>query len=396
MARLAIHGGTPIRTRPFAKWPVFDEREKRALNEVLESGSWGGYNPKVREFEHAFAAYHEAAHAVAASNGTVTLEGALLAAGVGPGDEVIVPPITFIATATAVLRVGATPVFADIESHYNLDPLRVQEAITPLTTAMIPVHFAGHPADMDALTDVARKHRITIIEDAAHAHGASWKSRRVGTFGDIASFSFQQSKNMTAGEGGILIGNNAELIEAARSVFNQGRVAGGGWYDHARLGTNQRLTAWQAAVLLVQLQRLPEQLAIRAENARYLDEQLARMEFLQVTPADARVTCHGNYLYMIRVRSEKLSGVQAKSFTEALTSEGIPGVGRYPRPIYQAEVFQHYPHRADDCPQALLACRDAFWISHEILLSPREDVDDFLAAMTKIAENSGELQPVSV
>ncbi|HKE31537.1 MAG TPA: aminotransferase class I/II-fold pyridoxal phosphate-dependent enzyme, partial [Candidatus Angelobacter sp.] len=146
MPRLAIFGGEPIRKKPFARWPQFDEREKTALIEVLESGVWGGYSPKVAEFEQAFAGFHEAAYGVTAANGTVTLEAALLAAGIHAGDEVIVPPISFIATASAVLRAGAVPVFADIdESTYNLDPARLSEAITGRTRAIIPVHFAGQP-----------------------------------------------------------------------------------------------------------------------------------------------------------------------------------------------------------------------------------------------------------
>ena len=396
MPSLALLGGAPLRTKPFAKWPIFDDRERVALGEVLESGSWGGYNPKVREFEKAFANYHDTEFAVSASNGTVTLEGALLAAGIGPGDEVIVPPITFIATATAVLRAGATPVFADIGAHYNIDPKRILEALSPRTKAIIPVHFGGHPAEMDIISAIAKKEGILVIEDAAHAHGASWNHRHVGTFGDISSFSFQQSKSMTAGEGGILIGNNATLIDGARSIFNQGRVLGGGWYEHVRLGTNQRMTAWQAAVLLVQLQRLSEQLALRAQNSRYLDERLGKLPFLQISVPDARVTCHGNYLYLIRIRSEELSSISAKTFTEALAAEGIPGTGSYPQPIYQSELFRHYQYRQTECPEASLACRDMFWVSHEILLAKREDLEDFVSALVKVADHAHKLQLLSV
>src|SRR5581483_3129075 len=229
MPVLALLGGTPVRSRPFVRWPVFDDRERRALDEVLESGVWGGYHPKIKQFEEAFASFHGARYGVSTANGTVSLEAALLAAGVGSGDEVIVPTITFIATAAAVLRVGAIPVFADIGPDYNLDPGRVREAITPRTRALIPVHFAGRPADMDAFGEIAAAHGITIIEDAAHAHGAAWKNRRVGTFGDLASFSFQQAKNLTAGEGGIVIGNSRALMETVRSICNQGRRSGGAW-----------------------------------------------------------------------------------------------------------------------------------------------------------------------
>jgi dTDP-4-amino-4,6-dideoxygalactose transaminase len=383
----AILGGNPVRTKPFRRWPVFDEREKSALMEVLESGTWGGYSPKVREFEEAFADFHQVKYAVSASNGTVTLEAALLAAGVGPGDEVIVPPITFVATAAAVLRVGATPVFADIDHSYHLDPVRVEEAVSDRTRAIIPVHFAGCPADMDALGTLARKSGLLIIEDAAHAHGASWNHGPAGSLGDIASFSFQQSKNLTAGEGGILIGNNYQLIETACSIFNQGRVAGGGWFQHDRLGTNQRLTAWQAAVLLSQLERLPDQLSRRAENARYLNEQLKQFDFIEPLVPDHRVTRHSYHLYMIRLRRDRLAGISRDLFIDALTAEGIPGAGGYPYPLYRNKLFQQYRHRRGECPESERMCQDSFWVSHDILLAGQADLADFVGALGKIAES---------
>ena len=391
MSSLAIFGGAPVRNRPFARWPVFDESEKHALEEVLESGVWGGYHPKVAEFEKTFAHLHGAAHGVATANGTVSLEAALSAAGIGPGDEVIVPPITFIATAAAVLRVGAIPVFADIGQDYNLDPARLRDAITTRTRAVIPVHFAGRPADMDAVGAIAADHRLTVIEDAAHAHGASWKGRKVGSFGELASFSFQQSKNVTAGEGGILIGNDPVLAESARSVCNQGRRTGGAWYEHVRLGTNYRMTGWQAAILLVQLSRLEEQLRHRAEAARILDERLAGCEFLQPHSPDTRVTCHSYYLYMIRLRPDRLSGIPRDLFMKALAAEGIPGIGGYPYPLYGNQVFDQANHRRLDCPEAERMCRECFWVSHEIMLSAPDDLNDFIRAIAKVGEHSAEL-----
>lgn len=391
MSILAIAGGVPVRKDAFARWPIFDERERLALVEVLESRSWGGYNSKIKEFEEAFAAFHQARYGVSASNGTVTLEAALLAAGIGPGDEVIVPPITFIATATAALRVGATPVFADIGPDYNIDPKRVEEAISERSRAIIVVHFGGRPANMDAIGDLAAKHHLLVIEDAAHAHGASWRGRSVGTLGDIASFSFQQSKNMTAGEGGILIGNRSDLIEGARSIFNQGRIPGGAWYQHENLGTNQRLTAWQAAVLLVQLQRLPEQTARRAENARYIDERLRGLDFIEPLEPDPRITEPSYYLYMVRLRLDRMPGVSRDLFLKALAAEGIPGIGSYPHPLYQNPVFDKYGFRRTECPEAARMCRESFWVSHEVLLSERSGLDDFISALARVYENLHEL-----
>ena len=384
MEKLAIEGGAPVRTKPFASFPVFDERELEGLKEVLESGVWGGYNPKVAEFEKSFADFHEAAFGITAANGTVTLETALAAAGIKQGDEVIVPPISFVATATAVLRVGATPVFVDIDEACNLNPTLVSEAITEKTRAVIPVHFAGQPADMDRLMKIAAENNLILIEDCAHAHGAGWRGKSVGSFGDFGSFSFQASKNLTAGEGGFLTSNNADLAEAARSICNQGRKTGGAWYEHFRLGTNYRITGWQAAILLTQLARLPEQLDTRTRNAKFLDEKLRGMDFISLPPIDERVTRHSYYLYLIRLDLEKMSGLTKDKFVEALTAEGIPCHAGYPHPLYKNPVFKDYRHVVNDCPKAERMCRDTFWLSHEIMLAPIDELNDVVAAFEKI------------
>jgi dTDP-4-amino-4,6-dideoxygalactose transaminase len=392
MGRLAILGGEPVRKEPFSRWPQFDENEKAALLEVLESGIWGGYSPKVGEFEQAFADFHKAKYGVTAANGTVTLEAALLAAGIEAGEEVIVPPISFIATASAVLRVGAVPVFADIdESTYNLDPELLSEAVTDRTRAIIPVHFAGHPADMEAIIEIAERHDLVVIEDCAHAHGAAWLGKRVGGFGAFGSFSFQASKNMTAGEGGILTTNDKTLAEKARSVCNQGRRAGGAWYEHVRLGTNYRLTGWQAAVLLAQLERLPQQLETRSANARFLIDQLRHFELISPPVVDERVTDHSYYLFMLRLKRETLPGLSKSKFVKALAAEGIPCAEGYPYPLYCNPLFESHTHRRGNCPEAERMCAEAFWVSHEIMLAPREELLDFVSAVAKVCENAGEL-----
>jgi dTDP-4-amino-4,6-dideoxygalactose transaminase len=392
MPRLAIFGGEPIRKKAFARWPQFDEREKAALIEVLESGVWGGYSPKVAEFEQAFAGFHEAKYGVTAANGTVTLEAALLAAGIRAGDEVIVPPISFIATVSAVLRAGAMPVFADIdESTYNLDPARLRDAITERTRAIIPVHFAGQPADMDALIEIAEQHNLIVIEDCAHAHGASWRGQRVGSFGAFGSFSFQATKNMTAGEGGILTTADQALAELARSLCNQGRRTGGGWFEHVRLGTNYRLTGWQAAVLLKQLERLPQQLEKRASNARFLIDQLKQFDLIAPPLVDERVTDHSYYLFMVRFKGENSPGLSKAKFVNALAAEGIPCVEGYPYPLYRNPMFDSHAHHRGDCPEAERMCEEAFWVSHEIMLAERDDLSDFVTAIAKVSEAAEQL-----
>src|SRR5687768_2605674 len=190
--RLALLGGSAAVSRQPPAWPIFDDSDRNALNAVMESRIWGGYHESVGELERQFAAYHGAAHGIALANGTVSLEIALSAAGIKPGDEVIVPPITFVASATAVSRIGAVPVFVDIDPEtINLNPQEVAVHINERTRAIVVVHFAGHPVDLDRFTELCDQHGLVLIEDCAHAHGAEWHRRRVGSFGSFGSFSFQ-------------------------------------------------------------------------------------------------------------------------------------------------------------------------------------------------------------
>jgi len=217
MARLAINGGKPVTKKDFPFWPIFGEEERKILLGVFESGKWW-YGEKVKEFEEKFATFQDAKYGVTCTNGTVALEASLIACGVGAGDEVIVPPYTFVATATAVLKVNAIPVFADIDIETaNIDLRDVKRKITPKTKAIIPVHFAGLPCDMDLLGDIAGRHNLRIIEDACHSWGSKWKEKGTGALGDCGAFSFQMSKNITSGEGGIVLTDNEELADAIRS-----------------------------------------------------------------------------------------------------------------------------------------------------------------------------------
>src|SRR5688572_21688631 len=266
---LAINGGEKTVTRSFT-WPVFDETDVQAVTEVARSGQWGNPDCKglVEKFEQEFAAYCGTRYAITCVNGSVSLRLALIASGVRPGDEVIVPPYTFIATATVVLEANCVPVFVDIEPDtYNLDPGKIEAAITPRTKAIIPVHFAGQACDMDAIMAIARKHNLTVIEDAAHAHGGEYKGQRVGAIGHVGSFSFQSSKNLTSGEGGLIVTNDDALAARCRSIHNCGRVPGGAWYEHHVVSANYRLGEFAGAILNCQLDRLDEQTDRREANA---------------------------------------------------------------------------------------------------------------------------------
>lgn len=396
---LAIDGGTPVRTRPWPPWPVFGEAEEQALLEVLRSGQWwsvGG--SKVCEFEEAFARFHEAQFAVCVTNGTAALEVALRAARIGCGDEVIVPPYTFIATATAVLAVGATPVFVDVEEEsLNIDPTKIEEAITPRTRAIIPVHIGGCPADMDGVLEVARKHNLLVIEDAAQAHAAEWKGRKVGAIGDMGCFSFQASKNLNAGEGGAVVTNSPHWADMVWSVHNVGRVRGGRWYEHHVLGSNFRMTEFQAAILLCQLQRLPEQTERRTRNAQILSQLLAQIPGIRPPQPDPRVTRHAYHLYIFRYNKEAFGGRSREEFIKALNAEGVPCSAGYV-PLYKERVFLNRPQSTDlcqmsrwkdyssvHCPVCERACyEEAVWLYQNMLLGDEQDMADIATAIAKV------------
>ncbi len=277
MEKLAINGGTPVRTKSFPEWPIHGELEKKLLLEVLESGKWGGVGRiKLEEFEQKFAKVQDAKYATTVNNGTIAITAALYAAGIQAGDEVIIPPYTFIATATAVLMIGAIPVFVDIEADtLLLNPEKVEAAITPKTKAIIAVHIAGAPANMTRLMEISKKHGLRLIEDAAQAVGAKWEGVGVGAIGDLGTFSFQSSKNLNAGEGGIITSNDKELADLVWSVANVGRIREGAWYQHENVGWNLRLTEFQAAILLAQMSRLEEQCVKREANGQLLTKLLS-------------------------------------------------------------------------------------------------------------------------
>src|ERR1043166_6391383 len=257
--------------------------------------------------------------------------------GGGGGDEVSIPGYTFVATATAALEVGAVPVFADIDPHtYTLDPASVEACITPRTRAIVPVHLGGRPADMDALMALARRHDLVVIEDAAQAWGASWQGRKAGTLGHAAGFSFQSSKNITAGEGGIILTNDAAIGALAQSLSNCGRQPDGLWYAHYVLGGNYRLSEFHGAVLRVQLRRYPPQLASRQANAAYLEQALSEVPGITTLRQDARVTSHAYHLLVLRYQAEAFGGASRERFLTAMCAEGIDGMHMgYSLPVYR-------------------------------------------------------------
>jgi dTDP-4-amino-4,6-dideoxygalactose transaminase len=410
MAKLAISGGVPVRKEPISSWPIFDEKEKKYLLKALENGQWGKTSGKLNEeFEKKYSAFQNAKHTITVCNGTVALRIALYAAGVGPGDEVIIPSYTFVATATAVIEANAVPVFVDIdEDTFNISPESIEKAITEKTKAIMPVHFAGAPCNMIRIMDIAKRHNLKVIEDAAQAQGSSWNGKRVGTFGDAGTFSFQLSKNMTSGEGGAIVTDDDLMEEKMRSFHNCGRKIGNPWYLHFGMGGNFRLSEFQAAILLAQLGREEKNLAKRQANAEYLTELLKQIDGIEpvIYPNEAKSSY---YLYAAKYKKEFFNNVPKKKFIEALNAEGISALEGYPFPLYRQPLFIEKNFWPKGCPGAcsLYAknidytklfhpasekiCDIGFWLPNLVLHGTKRDVESIAKAIKKIQENSAEL-----
>ena len=407
MAKLAIAGGPPVRTKAFAEWPQFDDLERRAITGVLESRNWGGYpfpNRWAELFGQRFAAHQNAKHALCAANGTVTLEITLKAIGISPCDEVIVPAYTFEATAAPVLRLGAVPVFVDIlPDTYCIDAAAAAEAITSRTRAIIPVHLAMNMADMDAISELAGWHGLKVIEDCAHAHGARWRGRGAGSIGDAGSFSMQTSKLMTAGEGGVVTTNDDELFELCQSYVNCGRASQTDRFGHRLLGFNYRMTEFQAAILLAQLERLPEQTERRTARAARLEAGLSAVSGIRLLRRDERLTTQAIYQFVFKYDAQAFGGASRDRLVAALEAEGIPAEGLFYEPIYRSPLFQvdprDFPALAGDLPWAKTRCpvaeraayEESVWLPHQLLLGSEQDVDQIVEAVEKIQNHVDEL-----
>lgn len=403
---LALLGGRPVRTRPFTAWPAFGQAEETRLVRALHSGKWGRlHGPEVAEFESRFAAAHGCKHGIAVVNGTVSLRIALLAAGIRAEEEVIIPPYTFFSTASAVIEANAVPVFADIDPDtFNLSPEAVKAAITPRTRAIIPVHFAGQPADMDAIMAIAAERKLAVIEDAAHAHGARHRGRPAGSLAHFGSFSFQSSKNMTAGEGGIITTHDDALAEACRSIQNCGRIPSGVWYEHHVISGNYRLGEFQGAVLNAQLDRLEGQTATRDRNGTYLASRLSQLPGLYPQKRTADCTRHSYHLFMLRLNADEF-GASRDAVIRALQAEGIPCSGGYGfslhrQPMFKNKAFGPYLPQASSrldytkthCPNSDLLCQQCIWLEQAMFLGPEQDIDDIAAAFEKIHRNADALR----
>lgn len=398
----AALGGTPIRRGDYPSWPIWDERERERLIGTLEGGRWSqGGGHRAADFATDFAAFQGARHGLAVTNCTHALEAALVACDVGEGDEVIVPAMTFVASATAVLATNATPVIVDIDPDtLCIDVGAAEAAVTPRTRAIVAVHVAGAAADLDALLALCSARDLRLIEDCAHAHGTTWRGRGVGSWGDFGGFSMQQSKLMTAGEGGVLICNDDELRDRAWSYANTGRPRAETKHLHPTYRSNFRMTEWQGAVLSAQLERFPQQHARRNANANLLDEALGEFEGLRPQHRDPRMGSHGNYCYVFHYDAFAFEGMPLPVFEAALAAEGIPMSTSYPSHTDLA-LFpnEHFGPRlrtstlgtdyADlHLPVAGAASRSTVWLQHRLLLADAGDVLDVVVAARRIQQHA--------
>lgn len=407
---LGIRGGDPVRKAPFITWPPISESTVRAVADAVREGIWSDVaGPRKLEFERQFAAFQGTDFALAVSNGTVSLQIAMAALDIQSGDEVIVPAYTFLATATSVLAVNAMPVFVDVlPGTATIDPDAVEAAITSRTKAIIPVHFAGQPADMDALIAISARTGIPIIEDAAQAHGAQWRGQGVGSFGTFGSFSFQASKNMTSGEGGALTTNDAVLADRAWSLHHCGRVRGEKWYNHELNGGNHRLSELQCALLLDQLTRVEDYMSRRTRGAATLDSALDGIAGLTPLTVDSRVSRHAYHVYCFRYDASAFSGIDRGLFLEAMQSEGIPASGGYIAPLNRQPVFANHvfdvaalrnnpsdPRFAYGdirLPVSEELCSTMVFVPQNVLLGTDEDVLTVAEAASKIQRLAGALR----
>ena len=408
-ASLAVLGGSPVRTKPFPSWPVIEENDKKGWMQVLMTGKWNRLDGRfAHQFETTWARMLGAKYGLATASGTTALLTSANALGIGPGDEVIVPPYTFVATVNIVLLQHALPVFVDTDPEtFQIDARKVEAAITKRTRCIIPVHLGGSTADMDTILDVAKRHNLFVIEDACQAHLAEWHHRKVSTLGNLGCFSFQASKNLNSGEGGAILTNDEGLYEFCLSFHNQGRGRYNSGFGYVRNGANFRMTEFQGALLLQQLTRLEAQSRTRTENAAYLTKLLK--EIPGISPARMYDGCTRNayHLYMFHYDSAHFAGLPRSRFLKALEAEGVPASGGYTplnkepflkealgsrafKAIYTQKELAEYEER-NHCPENDKLCERAVWFTQTMFLGTKDDMDQIAEAIRKIQKQAGAL-----
>lgn len=395
MSELALFGGSAVRTKSFPSWPRTSDAIRERVLDTLSNDKWGVGSKTIAEFNDNFANYHDAKYCISLHSGTSALWVALKAAGVKAGDEVIIPAYTFIATATAVLMANAVPVFADIDLKTgNMDPNDIVSKISNKTKVILPVHIGGSPVDLKAIKTLAETHNLLVIEDAAQAHGARYGDKKVGAIGLGGIFSFQSSKNMSSGEGGAIITNDESFADACFSYHNCGRVRNGKWYEHHRLGSNLRMSALNAAMLIPQLDTLDHDMNLRGENRKSLDNFLHGLNGLTSMEMSDGATRSANHIYMCRYNETEFSGISRETFFKAMQAEGVYTYKGY-NPLYREPLFitneEEYPWLKNRDYESLnlaqteiFAEKEAVWLKQNHLLGDKKDIQDVMDAFEKV------------
>jgi len=352
MPKLALLGGAPVAAAGFTmNWPQVGPEDIGAVSAVVAGGHWWRFGGnEVEGFEKEFGRYTDSPYVLGVNNGTVALEVALRACGIEAGDEVIVPSITFIASASAVLMVQGVPVFADIlPGTCQIDPSDVERKITPRTRAIVAVHFGGYPSDMDSLCAIAARHGLRLVEDCAQAVGTLWRGRHVGSLGDAGTFSFQQSKTLSCGEGGAVTTASEEIYNQAFAYHHIGRVLGSAKYDHTSVGPNYRMNEFQGALLRTQLAKVPRQTETRMANADLLRRGLEDIPGLTSLDPDTRITQRGHYMFII-LYDERVYGCERARYMEAMKAEGAELLLGNSIPVYRLPAFRNMSFGRKGCP----------------------------------------------
>jgi len=408
----ALLGGTPVRKEKWTAWPIFNQVEENGVLDVVKSGAWWrGGGKRVEEFERAYARLLGSRYCLATANGTSALVVSLGALGVGAGDEVIIPPYTFVATLNAVLMHYALPVFVDSDREtFQIDHRKVRAAITPATKVIMPVHLGGAMSEMDEVMAAAQENNIPVIEDACQAHLAEWRGKKSGTVGKGGCFSFQGSKNLNSGEGGAIVSDDEDFIENCYTFHNNGRSrrASSSGFSYTANGSNLRMTEFQGALLLAQMRRVEAQSSTRERNARYLTQQLSKIEGIAPAVQYTGATRNAYHLYMFRYDPAAFNGLPRETFIKAMNAEGIgssSGYSQLPeepflkqrlesdgyKKLYGEKRLKEVMEQAR-CPENAKLCQEAVWFTQTMLLGSNKDMDQIVDAVQKIKKSADALK----
>ncbi len=412
-AKPALLGGPKAVPKSFPTWPIFDTPDENALIHTLHTGNWFRGNGKnVLGFEDAFAKLIGAKRCLATSCGSTALLASFGAMELGPGDEVIVPPYTFIASFNCVTAHYALPVFVDTDlESFQMDASKIESVLTDATRAIEPVHIGGSPANMDTILEIADRKKLVVIEDACQAHMAEWRGRKVGTLGLAGCYSFQASKNLTSGEGGAVVTNDESFADACYNFHYQGKakqLGGANWSSAGIRGLNLRLCEFQASLLVSQMSRLAMQSDRRNENAKYLTSLLGEIPGIAPAKLYEGTTRCAWHLYMFRYDKSLFSGLPREKFLSALSAEGVPASGGYAPmnrgeyvrglaankrylKIYGERRMKEWLEQSLECPQNDRLCEEAVWFTQNLLLGSRDQMNQIAEAIRKIRSHAPDL-----